>query len=265
MTKRLQPILVVAMVLLASTLCYADKFEIGKVSNQNGNMVVPVVVSTTHQLAGLDVPLRWSEGVTLKSVEFSGTDVEYFDFKSAYIQHENRTVLIGLIAQLGPDTRPELKAGENEICRLVFEVNDPSVTKFTIDAIETKNPNHSLTYIYHDENGTVRGVRPDFSSITVSATYAPGDVPTSYALRQNFPNPFNPSTKVALDLPKAGKVTMRVYNILGQCAMEPFADRFMEAGSHMIELDCSHLSSGVYFYKVTAGDFTATKKMTLLK
>ena len=98
---------------------------------------------------------------------------------------------------------------------------------------------------------------------------AKGFVPTSYALNQNYPNPFNPSTEIAFALPQSGHVTLTVYNILGQ-AVKTLADEEMSAGPHQVTWDGSAnggsvAASGIYFYRLQANDFVATKKMTLLK
>lgn len=89
------------------------------------------------------------------------------------------------------------------------------------------------------------------------------DLPTSFALSQNYPNPFNPTTSISFDLPKKSDVVLSIYNITGQKVTE-MSDTY-EAGTHVFEWDASNMASGVYFYKLTAGDFTATKKMMLLK
>lgn len=86
----------------------------------------------------------------------------------------------------------------------------------------------------------------------------------SYALDQNFPNPFNPSTVIRYTMPVAGNVAISVYNALGQKVAEP-VNGFMSAGSHSIEFNASKLTSGVYFYEIQAGSFREMKKMQLLK
>lgn len=264
MTKRLQPILVVAMVLLVPALVFAgaNKFGVAKASAQEGKVVVSVEVSNARLLTCLDVPLRYSEGVTLEKVTFEGTRVAYFDFKSAYMVPEERTVFIGLIAQFSAEKKPALAAGEGEICQLHFNVDDPSVTSITIEALQTKNPNHTLTYVYR-EDGRARAIYPEFSSATVSLTN-PGELPQAYALRQNYPNPFNPTTIISFDMKKAGEVNLAVYNVLGQ-KVTTLVDGKREAGSYEVEWDASVHSSGVYFYRLETDEFSKTNKMMLLK
>ena len=264
MTKRLQPILVVAMILLVPALVFAgaNSFGVAKASMQGEKVVVSVEVSNARPLTCLDVPLRFSEGVTLDKVTFEGSRVAYFDFKSAYVKPEERSVFIGLIAQFSAEKKPELAAGEGEICQLHFNVDDPSVTSITIEALETKNPNHALTYVYR-EDGRARAIYPEFSSTTVSLTN-PGELPQAYALRQNYPNPFNPTTIISFDMKKAGEVNLAVYNVLGQ-KVKTLVDGKREAGSYEVECDMNAHSSGVYFYRLETQEFSKTSKMMLLK
>lgn len=88
--------------------------------------------------------------------------------------------------------------------------------------------------------------------------------PKEFSLSQNYPNPFNPSTKIDFTLPKAERVKVIVYNQLGQQIMQ-IADRDYAAGNHSIYFNGANLASGIYFYKILAGDFTQTKKMILMK
>jgi len=89
-------------------------------------------------------------------------------------------------------------------------------------------------------------------------------IPATYVLRPNIPNPFNATTRIPFGLPQAGNITLTVYNIAGQL-VETLVDGHMQAGYHSVTWDCSRHSSGIYFYKLSAGDFVATKKMNLVK
>lgn len=88
--------------------------------------------------------------------------------------------------------------------------------------------------------------------------------PLKYNLSQNYPNPFNPTSNIHFSIPKDGIVKLKVYDALGN-VVAIYSDGFMKAGEYNAEFDGSKLASGVYFYQLTAGDFTATKKMILTK
>lgn len=85
-----------------------------------------------------------------------------------------------------------------------------------------------------------------------------------YNLSRNYPNPFNPSTNIKFSIPKSDIVTLKVYNVLGQ-EVATLINRELAAGSYKVDFNASQLSSGVYFYTIKTGSFTATKKMMLLK
>jgi hypothetical protein len=89
-------------------------------------------------------------------------------------------------------------------------------------------------------------------------------VPLDYQLAQNYPNPFNPTTTIQFQLPVASRVTLKVYNTLGQ-EVGILVDGHMQAGLHQVEFDASHLASGVYFYRINANSFERTGKMILVK
>ncbi|MBK7498428.1 MAG: T9SS type A sorting domain-containing protein [Ignavibacteriales bacterium] len=89
-------------------------------------------------------------------------------------------------------------------------------------------------------------------------------LPTEFALMQNYPNPFNPTTTIAYHLPNTSKVQLKVYDVLGN-EIETLVNEEKSAGSYEVEFNASSLSSGMYLYKLQAGDLIAVKKLILLK
>ena len=94
-------------------------------------------------------------------------------------------------------------------------------------------------------------------------------IPKKFALYENFPNPFNPTTQIAVDLPEAASTKITVWNIMGQKVATLYSGN-LSAGHHVVNFDGrdqngKQLTSGMYFYRVTAGKYNAIKKMTLLK
>ena len=88
--------------------------------------------------------------------------------------------------------------------------------------------------------------------------------PLTYSLDQNYPNPFNPSTQIKFSLPEAAKVTLKVYNVLGQ-EVATLLNEVRPAGSYVSLFEANNLATGVYFYRLEAGKFSQVKKMLLLK
>jgi hypothetical protein len=91
-----------------------------------------------------------------------------------------------------------------------------------------------------------------------------GAVPTVYNLSQNYPNPFNPSTTIEFSLPKASSVELKVYTTLGQ-EVATLVQETMSAGRHTVSFNAGRLASGLYFYRISAGDFNSVRKMMLVK
>jgi hypothetical protein len=87
---------------------------------------------------------------------------------------------------------------------------------------------------------------------------------TIFALNQNFPNPFNPETTISYQLAAVSHVTLKVYDVLGR-NVKTLVDEVKKPGRYETEFDTSQLASGVYFCTLHAGDFSQTKKLTLLK
>lgn len=256
----------VALLVLPSALFAANKLAVNEAEVSEGLVTVPIEVGNLDGLMAMDLPLKFSEGVTLKEVQYSDR-VEYFDLKIADIDNENNFVAIGLITQIGPERRADLPSGSGVVANLIFEVNDPSVSEITIEAVSTENPDHDPVYIYEEYDGdVVVGQRVDdvrMDQVTLALSGTGNNLPTDYSLGQNYPNPFNPSATIEFSLPVASQYELRVYNVLGQ-TVERFNGE-ADAGTHQVIFSGDNRASGVYFYKLTAGDFSDTKKMMLLK
>ncbi|MBI3365825.1 MAG: T9SS type A sorting domain-containing protein [Ignavibacteriae bacterium] len=97
------------------------------------------------------------------------------------------------------------------------------------------------------------------------------EVPAQFAIYQNYPNPFNPTTTISFSLPEASVVTLTIYNVLGQEVVRVLDREQMDEGDQVVDFDATHLTSGVYFYRITAQSMEgndvhqAVKRMLLLK
>ena len=90
-------------------------------------------------------------------------------------------------------------------------------------------------------------------------------IPTAYSLDQNYPNPFNPSTVIFYSLPRQSLVSMKVYDVLGRQVSSIINNEMKPAGNYNVTFKAENLPSGVYYYRISAGDFTDVKKMIILK
>jgi len=150
---------------------------------------------------------------------------------------------------------PELLADNMEI-KYNYDA-DNNVTRALVYSLEA---NQTFNGEFLNANGTVQSVE--------MATYEGARVeidivPNNYALHQNYPNPFNPTTVVSFDLPNEGRYDLTVYNVTGQ-EIANYSD-FASAGRVEVEVDGGNWASGIYFYKLNAGDFSETLKMVLVK
>ncbi len=139
------------------------------------------------------------------------------------------------------------------------DVNDTFTNVFELD--------YSNSNILLYENGKeaafcVRCIKSD--GITDVSGEQDNELITSYSLRQNFPNPFNPSTKINFTLPQDGIVSLKVFDVLGR-EIAVLVNGFQSRGNYNIDFDGSKLSNGIYYYQLVTGNFTSTKKMILMK
>jgi hypothetical protein len=137
---------------------------------------------------------------------------------------------------------------------MVFQVSEcPGSSSFN----QTSTPQCPVYWVYRRYDpvtGNLIGVK------SVS-----GEIPNSFSLQQNYPNPFNPSTNIRFDMPKNDYVTLKVYDIIGREIRTLLKNEYVSAGVKEVVFDGSDVASGVYFYRIEAGDFKATKKMMLVK
>jgi photosystem II stability/assembly factor-like uncharacterized protein len=99
---------------------------------------------------------------------------------------------------------------------------------------------------------------------TPSLSVGDNETPTRFALEQNFPNPFNPSTRIAFSVQASGFTSLKVYDILGK-EVATVVNEVKQPGNYAIQFDASKLASGVYYYRLNAGAFSETKKMILAR
>jgi photosystem II stability/assembly factor-like uncharacterized protein len=127
----------------------------------------------------------------------------------------------------------------------------PVITSFIFNAED-----HILACTF---NGLYRSEQP-----ILSIKDSQNNQPITFSLNQNYPNPFNPSTKIKFALPKPQEVKIEVYNTIGQ-KIDILLNKQMKAGYHEVEFNAQNLSSGIYFYRIEAGEYHDVKKMIVIK
>ena len=145
-----------------------------------------------------------------------------------------------------------------------IDLDDPeaftSETTLAIDKPEEGNPSYAVAGL--DQHNNI-GEPSQTLNVPVSAPVE-ADIPEKFALNNNYPNPFNPDTQISYDLPEEARVTLEVYNVLGQ-HVQTLVDETQNAGRYEVRFDASNLSSGTYIYRIVAGDFVDSRQMMLVK
>ena len=135
---------------------------------------------------------------------------------------------------------------------------DATVYEFSDDRVENgRNYFYTLTDVdFNGKQATHGPIEVTAANVELAAS--------EFHLDQNYPNPFNPSTKIKFALSKTENVKIEIFNTLGQ-RVETLANKSMNAGYHEVEFNAQNLSSGIYYYRIEAGEFQDVKKMILIK
>ena len=99
---------------------------------------------------------------------------------------------------------------------------------------------------------------------TVDVEFENNNTPSTYSLTQNYPNPFNPTTTISFSLPEQSNVKIVIYDALGN-QVDVITDEVKSAGTHSVNWNAVNFASGIYFYKIEAGNFVQARKMILMK
>jgi hypothetical protein len=190
--------------------------------------IVPVeLLAFTASVNNSAVQLLWSTATELNN---QGFEIE------RSIDDDNNFVTVGFVDGMG---------------------NSTEINYYSYSDQPDLNGSHQLYYRLKqvDFDGTF-----SYSNV-VNVNY---DVPKEFVLNQNFPNPFNPSTRITYFVPKESFVSIKVYDFLGR-EVKTLVNNFQTTGSHEIVFDATDLPSGTYFYNMIAGNYSATKKMITIK
>jgi hypothetical protein len=197
---------------------------------------------------GIRVSTQWSDLVPVEFTSFSST----FD---------------GYDVILNWSTATELNNSGFEVQR-AFEGNEFVTIGFV--------PGHGTTtearnYRFVDAGLSAGSYSYRLKQVDFNGTFSYSDVvnvdvtgPLQFELSQNYPNPFNPSTTINFSIPQSSNVTLKIFNTLGQ-EVATLVNENMESGVHTINFDASALNSGIYFYRLDAGQYSEVRKMTLIK
>ncbi len=135
---------------------------------------------------------------------------------------------------------------------------------FAIDYDTSTFPGYFNVKFELGVNGYICWTDSERISVDITGISRKGHLPTVYTLNQNYPNPFNPATHLRFEIPVSGFVSLKVFDVLGR-EVATLVNEKKSPGAYDIEWNAGNVSSGVYFYRLSAGSFLATKKMILMR
>jgi hypothetical protein len=159
----------------------------------------------------------------------------------------------------------EVSGDTTNISGIVYSDSTLTITERQMNELQ-----NGVTY-YWRVRARVGGINTSWSNRRMFTTEKitnvennPETIPVKYNLHFNYPNPFNPATTISFEIPKRNFVTLKIYDAIGN-EISTLVNGEREAGRYSVKFDGSNLSSGIYFYKITAGNYTETKKLILMK
>ena len=212
---------------------------------------------------------RWFAGIQYVSMLDSNSTWQVFDYDSTNNYDYYHDIIVG-------DNNSLLFSSDNGLIELDYS-NGEKWVKIT-------PPDPELTDIgcdglFRDQNGNIwigynNGFLAVYNPSGITNVESQKEIPKTYSLFQNYPNPFNPTTTIKYSIPTSsslakgrteeGFVTLKVYDVLGR-EIKTLVNKKQSPGTYTVEFNAANLPSGLYFYKLTAGSFSQTKKMLLLK
>jgi hypothetical protein len=233
--------------------------------------------TNNYPITSLKVPLDWgNSNLTCSYVDFTGSMLQ--SGMEGYYQVNGNTLEFSYIPSI-VHPLPYIIADSGLLATLYFTASaaapdvDIAIDSVNRDSIVLINSTelHIWTHVEMSDTTGATILLPDFTAGTIrirhSTDVASGEedlLPTKLELAQNFPNPFNPTTSISFSLPERAHVRVDVFNLLGQ-NVATLADADFTAGNHTVSWDASGTPSGLYFYRLSAGVTSLTKKMLLLK
>jgi photosystem II stability/assembly factor-like uncharacterized protein len=210
------------------------------------------------QINGIDLWVIATEGIIIKGFSDPAIPVELNSF--AAIVSDGKVKLSWITSTELNNSGFELQRKTENASwdKLAFIPGQGTTTETQIYSHVDDSPNPGINYY------RLKQIDYDGSFEYSGIIEADVSLPLRFALEQNYPNPFNPNTVIKYQIPKDGKVTLKVYDILGN-EVVVLVNKKQSAGDYEVKFDAAGLSSGIYFYQLNSGEVTQTKKMILLR
>ncbi len=257
-----------------------DSLWVADANALGGHQVeVDVYLHNERNVKDISIALTWGTGrLTLRPPDSTGANyagTRSIAARSRVFQTDQARHQVLFEAHYG-DTTGFLPPGTGPMIRLFFDVS-PTTPDTSILVDTVRFDGYQSSFLRLTTLDGYQQFAPLYHTGVVTVQYFADvndgndqqQLPKSYELAQNYPNPFNPTTEIEFTLPKASQVNIQVFNILGQAVRSLIDDRF-GPGVHRVRFDGRNdqgqpLATGIYFYRMTAGDYRQSRKMMLLK
>ncbi len=207
------------------------------------------------------LPAESYEGVLIKYTNVTVVDENADGGVGPNVSGSNSNFGEFLVADgTGVGTRVELQDGENNY----HNFWDATLENEPVRVIEAAKFDELIGVLYFSYSNFKLIPRTDSDFIGYTDVEENVEIPVMFSLSQNYPNPFNPTTVINYSIPEVTNVKLKVFDMLGR-EIKTLVNKEQNAGNYNIQFDASNLSSGVYFYRIEAGSFVASKKLLLLK
>lgn len=183
-------------------------------------------------------------------LQSNGIDIRLKGFSTGLLHHKYAVVdaePAGFTPYLVTGSHNWSSSAENSNDENTLIIQDAQIANFYLQEFAAR---------YYEANGN--------DSIFVTDILDNYELPVYFSLSQNYPNPFNPNTKISFSIPQRVKVELAVYNTLGE-KISSLVNEVKEPGNYIVMFNAENLTSGVYFYRISAGEFSQTKKLILVK
>ena len=250
---------------------FVETIEVSGVNNTDGIDVTNVSLGTnfplglflTHNGSGSGpYPIMGSKyedlGLTVDTSYWNPLPVELMDFGVKIIDNKVKLTWQTATESNNKGFEIQRKINNDKFTEIGFVSGHGTTSEINEYSFVDENLKNGK-YIYRLKQLDFDGTYEYSKQINVSV-----NLKFEYSLEQNFPNPFNPSTRINFSVPKPVNVSLKVYNMLGQ-EVKTLVDELKEKGSYEVNFDAEGLVSGIYFYKIAAGDFSQIHKMIFIK
>jgi hypothetical protein len=251
---------------------FVDTVRISEYEFDNGDVIVPVhlVFDTLEAIKRVSIPLKYTSSVyECVGFDFATTLLENKDGLLPTIDTVNNIVVIKANTIFSTPIVADDFIG-TVLARMIFRASPGAAGKDSAITFDTLFVPPDIGYVLQDT--ALQVILPEFVAGRLDIRTGIDDdglVPTAFELEQNYPNPFNPQTTIAFSIPQAAHVRLVIFNLLGQ-RIATLVDDILPPGRREVvwrgqDQNGNEVSSGIYFYHLSADDVTETRKMVLMK